>query len=317
MNGSSRLDASTELWKGLLIKVLITFPTIQMLRFFTCLHKVWATLMSLNINGLENQITIPDTYLPPALIQGSRGGIMPAGKSCRPFFPLRRQCASERGTWPFLLLLLTLFLMLHPFCVSAEDMSADELTSRIQRAYDGMTDLKADFIQEIAIKSMKKTDREAGVLWIKNPGKMYWDYTKPKVKKLVINKKKTWLYVDEDKAVYIQKTDAAHRSKLAVKFLSGMGKLSDDFSVEYASKERVDPQGNYLLKLTARDQGSIPDKMEMTIDKKTFHVLACRFNDDYGNATLLAFSNIKVNTGVADSFFTFHPAPDVEIMNMP
>lgn len=286
-----------------------------MFRFFTGLHKVWANKLSIEINMLKNQITIPDTYPPLAPFKGRGGDKTTAGRTKPSFFSSGSTGAFSFRTLP--LLFLAFFLTLHPLRVSAEPLSAGELTSKIQSAYDGMKDLKADFIQEIVIKSMKKTEREAGVVWIKYPGKMVWDYTNPKVKKLVINEKTTWLYVDEDKVAYIQKTDAAHHSKLAVKFLAGMGQFSEDFLVEYARKERVDAEGNYLLKLTAREQGSIPDKIELTIDRKFFHILACRFNDGYGNTTSLRFSNIRINAGISDSFFTFRPAPDVEITDMP
>ncbi len=279
-----------------------------MFRFFTALHKVWATLMSCNINSLENQSPITGTYLPFA---PSRG--MPGEKvSSHP----RDNISSGIRKFLFSLIFLALFLTLNPSGGFSETMTVSELTSKIQDAYEGIIDLKADFIQEITIKSAKKTEREAGIVWIKTPGMMYWDYKKPKVKKLVINAKKSWLYVDEDKTVYIQNADAAYRSKLAVKFLSGMGNLSDDFTLEFSGNGHTDAQGNYLLKLTARQQGSIPDKIDLTVDKNTFHIVMCRFKDDYGNTTHLGFSHIKINTGVADSFFTYRPAADVEIVNL-
>jgi|GEM_PF-294515 len=296
------------MWKELLIKMFITFPTIQMFRFFTALHKVWATEMSFNINSLKNHGTITGTYLPFAFSQGKSGDKAPS------FFRKNRPSGIKK--FLFIQIIAAFFLTLNPSGAFSETMAVSELTAKIQDAYEGIADLKADFIQEMTIKSAKKTEREAGIVWIKTPGMMYWDYKKPKVKKLVLNAKKSWLYVDEDKTVYIQSADAAYRSKLAVKFLSGMGKLSADFTIEFSTNGHTDAQGNYILNLTARQQGSIPDKIDVTVDKNTFHIVMCRFKDDYGNTTHLGFSHIKINTGVADSFFTFKPAADVEIVNV-
>ena len=69
--------------------------------------------------------------------------------------------------------------------------------------------------------------------------------------------------------------------------------------------------------MTAKEKGTGIDRIDLTIDKKTFQIIQCRFDDEYGNTTRLNFINIQTNTGVLDSFFVFTPPPDVEIVNMP
>jgi outer membrane lipoprotein carrier protein len=210
-----------------------------------------------------------------------------------------------------------------PFCsgpaspVRAEPPSLEQLAAKIQEVYEKTADLKARFIQEVTIKSMKKTEREEGTVWIKNPKMMLWDYTKPKEKKLVINARTAWLYVAEDRMVYVQNADDVYRSRMAVKFLSGIGKLSDDFQLRFAKENPLDEEGNYLLTLTAKEKGTGIDRLNLIVDGKTFQIIQCRFNDDYGNTTRLRFSDIRTNTGVSDKFFTFKPPAGVEVVNMP
>jgi outer membrane lipoprotein carrier protein len=201
------------------------------------------------------------------------------------------------------------------FC--AEPLSLEQLAAKTQEVYEKTTDLKSRFIQEVTIKSMKKTEREEGTVWIKNPNMMLWDYTKPKEKKLVINARTAWLYVAEDRMVYVQNADDVYRSRMAVKFLSGVGKLSEDFQLRFAKETPLDEEGNYLLTLTAKEKGTGIDRLHLTVDGKTFQIIQCRFNDDYGNTTRLRFSDIRTNTGVSDKFFTFKPPPGVEVVNMP
>ncbi len=201
--------------------------------------------------------------------------------------------------------------------VYAEPLSLERLAAKIQEAYEKTKDLKAHFIQEVTIKSMKKTEREEGTVWIKNPKMMLWDYTKPKEKKLVINARKAWLYVAEDRMVYVQNSDDVYRSRMAVRFLSGIGNLSEDFQLRFAKDSPVDDAGNYLLVLIAKEKGTGIDRLQLTIDGKTFQIIQCRFNDDYGNTTLLLFSDIRTNTGVSDKFFTFTTPAGVEVVNMP
>jgi len=201
--------------------------------------------------------------------------------------------------------------------VRAEGLSLEQLAAKIQDVYEKTTDLKSRFIQEVTIKSMKKTEREEGTVWIKNPKMMLWDYSKPKEKKLVINARKAWLYVAEDRMVYVQNAEDVYRSRMAVKFLSGIGNLSEDFQLRFAKDNPIDEEGNYLLVLTAKEKGAGIDRLQLTVDGKTFQIIQCRFNDDYGNTTRLRFSDIRTNTGVSDKFFTFNTPAGVEVVNMP
>ena len=232
-------------------------------------------------------------------------------------FPSRKNRIPAARTVGITLLLWIAIAFFQTPAVCAEPLSLEQLAAKTQEVYEKTADLKAHFVQEVTIKSMKKTEREEGTVWIKNPKMMLWDYAKPKEKKLVINARKAWLYVAEDRMVYVQNADDVYRSRMAVKFLSGIGKLSEDFQLRFAKDAPLDEEGNYLLTLTAKEKGTGIDRLHLTIDGKTFQILQCRFNDDYGNTTRLRFSDIRTNTGVSDKFFTFKPPAGVEVVNMP
>lgn len=214
-----------------------------------------------------------------------------------------------------ILLFALLFLPAAPG--HTELLTLDQVTTRMQEVYDRTTDMKAGFIQEVTIKAMKKTEREEGQVFFKNPRMMLWDYSRPKGKKLVINAQKAWLYVPEDRMVYVQNADDVYRSRMAVKFLSGIGKLSEDFQIRFAKENPVDADGNYQLSLTAKEAGSGIDRLHLIVDAKTSQIIQCRFNDALGNTTRLRFSEIQINTGISDRFFTFKAPDGVEVLNMP
>ncbi|MBN2439057.1 MAG: outer-membrane lipoprotein carrier protein LolA [Deltaproteobacteria bacterium] len=214
-----------------------------------------------------------------------------------------------------LLLWIAIFVFPAP-ALRAEILSLEQLTAKTQEVYEKTKDLKARFIQEVTIKSMKKTEREEGTVWIKNPRMMLWDYAKPKEKKLVINAQTAWLYVAEDRMVYVQNAEDVYRSRMAVKFLSGIGRLSEDFQLRFAKENPLDEEGNYLLTLTAKEKETGIDRLHLTVDAKSFQILQCRFNDAYGNTTRLRFSDIRTNTGIPDRFFTFKPPAGVETVKM-
>ena len=152
-------------------------------------------------------------------------------------------------------LIAALFLIFLPsIIVHAEELPPiDDIVQKLQHAYEKTEDFKANFLQETTIKSIKKTEIEEGSVFFKNPKNMLWNYTKPRAKKLVINRHTAWLYLPQEKAAYRQKSDNIFQSKALIKFLSGLGKLKDDFAITYAEPKALDKDGNYLLVLIPRE----------------------------------------------------------------
>jgi outer membrane lipoprotein carrier protein len=192
-----------------------------------------------------------------------------------------------------------------------------ELIAKTQERYEKTEDLKAHFIQEVTIKAMNKTEKEEGVVYVKNPRRMLWVYSKPKAKKLIINPKKAWLYIPEDHAAYVQDTENIYKSKLAVKFLSGIGKLSEDFIVGFSKPDTVDRNGDYLLTLIPKVSDTGVDKLYITINKDNFQIIQCSFADLYGNITRIRLTDIRINNNLDDKLFSFKPPSGVEVFNMP
>jgi outer membrane lipoprotein carrier protein len=217
---------------------------------------------------------------------------------------------------------IVLFLIISwfaiPCCVFSEELPpVGDVTQKLQGAYEKIKDLKADFIQEATIKSIKKTERENGRVFFKNPKNMLWDYTKPKGKKLVINSQTAWLYLAEEKVVYTQKSDSVFQSKLLINFFAGTGKLNDNFVIKYAEPKSLDKDGNYLLMLIPKEKTAACDLVKLTIDKNNFYILQLSFNDALGNSTTLKFSNISINMELTDKFFRFKPPNGVDVFNVP
>lgn len=198
-----------------------------------------------------------------------------------------------------------------------DKISLEDLGDRIQGVYDAATDLKADFAQESTIKSLKKTEKESGTVYFKKPRKMLWDYSSPQKKKLIINPRTAWLYVPEEKLVYMQNSEALVNSRLTIRFLTGIGKLRDDFQLKY-SPEPLDKSGNYQLELIpkSREAAGGFDKLSVTVDKNSFFITRCVFKDMYGNVTRISFRNMKTNNGLQDKMFNFTPPAGVKVQKI-
>jgi len=239
-------------------------------------------------------------------------------------FFCRERITSGKVWKSFLLCILTAgFIFLTGIFLSlplhAEALPLDELIEKIQSSYEKAEDLKARFIQETTIKSIRKVEREEGTVCFKKPRKMLWDYSRPKSKKLIINPRKAWLYIPEDNLVYIQDAGKILDSQLVIRFLTGVGRLKDDFLVRFARPHERDAAGNYLLDLKPRSAGPTAgiERLSLTVGGDDYQIIACSLRDTYGNLTRITFRNITINNNLSDSLFTFSPPPGTIVQTVP
>ncbi|MDI6742721.1 MAG: outer membrane lipoprotein carrier protein LolA [Smithella sp.] len=209
------------------------------------------------------------------------------------------------------------FLFLPGLAFSGEIPPLENVVQKVQQFYEKTEDLKADFVQETTVQSIKKTEREAGRLFFKIPRNMSWEYTKPVGKKLVINSEKAWLYLKSEKIAYTQKSDNVLQSQLLINFFSGAGKLRDDFNIKYAEPAYRDKDGHYLLVLTPRQKTGLFNALQLTVDKNNFYIMQMSFDDAFGNSTRLNFSNIILNSGLTEKIFRFKPPAGVQVFEIP
>ena len=269
--------------------------------------------MCSNFNRIELHDANPATYGVPGQGYAPAEKIVPFSHFLPGFFSPFRNPPRFLGNVG--LLAATALLLLLPPGLRAEPLPLEELVTKAQTVYEQTKDLQARFVQEVTLKAMQRTEREEGTVYFKNPRMMLWDYARPKDKKLVINAQTAWLYLPEDRVVYVQKAEEIYRSRMAVRFLSGIGKLAEEFQIAF-SKAPPDA-ANHLLTLTAKETGAGVDQLHLALDRKTLQVTRCRFNDSFGNTTALRFSAIRTNTGLAEGFFTFRIPPGTEIVQMP
>jgi outer membrane lipoprotein carrier protein len=201
--------------------------------------------------------------------------------------------------------------------IAATPAPIDEVINRLQQAYEKTQDFKAGFSQTTTIRSTKKTDIEEGTIYFKNPKNMLWNYSKPKAKKLIINSRKAWLYLPQEKVAYVQEADYIFTSHTLIKFLSGLVKLKDDFSIKYAEPNALNKQGDYLLILTPLEKTPSLYPFLITVDKNSSLILQVSFEDTMGNSIVVKFYNIATNTGLTGKMFQFKHPKGISIFNMP
>ena len=209
---------------------------------------------------------------------------------------------------------LLLFFLVLP--VHAESISLNNLITKLQESYERAKNIEARFIQKATIKSINKTETEEGIVYFRKPKRMRWIYSKPESKELVVNPQKAWFYIAEDNLVYIQDAKEIFNSKLTIRFLSGIGKLKDDFQINFSRPSPANEEGNYLLDLIPKGFEAGIEKILLVVNRTDFQIMEFALTDIYGNVTRIIFKDMKTGTKLPDTFFIFTPPPGVEIYDM-
>jgi outer membrane lipoprotein carrier protein len=196
---------------------------------------------------------------------------------------------------------------------AASAVETGEVTRRVQERFDATADLTAAVNQELVVASAGKTLRANGTVAFKRPGKMRWDLIDGSTQIIVADGATLWFYQPEEKQVLKAPFQAAFRSSTPISFLTGVGRLSEDFAVRLDG----DGEGVLHLALTPRKGEGELGRLRLTVDAHTYDIVGAEIVDPLGNITRLRFSDLRRNTGLQDAQFRFDVPPGVDVIEAP
>ena len=177
-----------------------------------------------------------------------------------------------------------------------ETESLDVLVDRIQAHLDEMQDFEARFTQRYHRQLLGKIIVESGVVQIKKPGRMRWDYLRPEEKLFVTNGSKTYFYVPEEKQVIVSNTPSGALGLTPdspLSLLAGRSRLSDAFEV--TESDRRPEAGGSMLRLVPRRREEDIENVEIEVETKTGRFRRVILVDSQENRTEFLFEDIKEN----------------------
>ena len=206
------------------------------------------------------------------------------------------------------------FCCIFVFCISAwaVGQDLDTIIDRIQTEYERTQDISASFVQISKLRSLPTPKQSQGIVYFKKPGKMRWEYTAPEQQLLVSDGKTMWFYVAEDEQVIVQNAEDAYGSKTPVTFLSGMGKLQNDFYMKLLPSS--ESSNEYKLELLPKQPQPELAKLLLTVDPATYRIIHTAVYDPYGNITDVSLQNIETNTIPSDELFHFDIPNGVDVI---
>jgi outer membrane lipoprotein carrier protein len=179
---------------------------------------------------------------------------------------------------------------------------AAEVAAALQQKYDAIRDFTADFVHESEGGMLRKKQTERGVLQVKKPGMMRWDYKVPEPKVFVSDGRRIYLHIPADNQVIVSPVPDEDQATTAVLFLVGKGNLTRDFTVSYTSGCAADA---YCLRLDPKLPDRDYDWLQIVVDRRTLQIRTLSAADAQGGRSTFQFSNFKENVGLPDKTFAF------------
>ncbi len=198
-------------------------------------------------------------------------------------------------------------------------------------------DFQGDFFQESRIVSLDRLQRGRGRVSVKFdrdrgdrvPRALFrWEYDQPTTQEIVSDGSTIWVYLPENRQVIRSEIDFTSQARAndPVTFLTGLGNLSRDFLITWASPNQ-DLVGNWVLELRPRRASPMIERMQVVVDREAvlaltrqgqtggiFPMLSTTVYDPNGNSTLIEFNGVRVNRGLSNTQFDFILPAGVEVL---
>jgi len=205
-------------------------------------------------------------------------------------------------------------VLLIALAASASAQTVDQVVERVQARFDATNDFTAGVAQELVMATAGKTVKATGSVAFKRPGKMRWTLAANEQTQIIIADGETlWFYQPEERQVLKAPFRAAFRSSTPISFLTGVGRLSEDFDAAFEDP----PAGRFALALRPRKAAGELGQLRLVVDATSYDIVGAEIVDPVGNVTRLAFSDLKRNTGVDEAQFHFEVPAGVDVIEAP
>jgi outer membrane lipoprotein carrier protein len=208
--------------------------------------------------------------------------------------------------------LLSLLLLQRPFGTETP-AAADECgrgMTMLAKAYLALGAMTASFQQTLDAKALNQRETESGTLFLAQGGRMRWQYDRPAGKLAVSDGRKTYLYIPEERQVFVQPLDTGPLAPVTLRLLLGKVDVAKEFSCESAAES----DGSVTLKLALKEALAGVQDLEVRLNEKTSLVDRVAYKDALGNSITLELSNIKTGTALDPALFQFQPPKGVEVI---
>jgi outer membrane lipoprotein carrier protein len=209
-----------------------------------------------------------------------------------------------------LLILISLLLIALPVKGGAP-MGEEEVVNRLREVQEKTRDFSADLYQEKKLSLLKEKIISRGRIRFKKPNKVYIEFFHPESSQMVFDGKTLLLYFKEEK---LAERYSIRSNPITERYLLFS---RDPFQKKLAKWKILEDRESFLvMEIIPKVNDPLFVKTRLWISKKDGMIVGMEMVEKNGDTTLLRYSNMKVNTGLADSDFEVHLPKDVKITDV-
>jgi outer membrane lipoprotein carrier protein len=184
----------------------------------------------------------------------------------------------------------------------------DELLKTIQSRYNRSQTLKLDFSEAYA-GTGRPAQRESGVLYLRKPGQMRWEYASPAGKLFLSDGKEVFQYTPADGQATKARLKESDDMRAPLAFL--LGKL--DFAKEFKNfQTKPDAAGTWIV-ADPKSENLAYSEVEF-LASADGEIHRVRVTGQDGSKLDFTFSNEQLNAPVTPAMFVFHAPAGVPVV---
>lgn len=215
--------------------------------------------------------------------------------------------ASRSSTVKTFVRVICVLTMLLGVSAQAADARLDQLLKQVEARYNRAQTLQVLFTEQYTKPGeMRRT--ESGMLSLRKPGRMRWEYYSPLGKQFISDGKFLYLYTPDDRHAERLKMKETDDMRAPLAFL--LGKLN--FQKEFQNIQGV-PDGSGMRVVAEPKSQNLPysaAEFVITADARIREVKVTAFDKSVLDFT---FDQEKVNPSLGAALFQFQPPPGVPL----
>jgi outer membrane lipoprotein carrier protein len=203
----------------------------------------------------------------------------------------------------------TIFLALPALAIGQDSpKDLDKLLKLVESRYNRAQSIQLDFSETYAGRRRPVQD-ESGVLYLRKPGRMRWEYAKPPGKVFLSDGKNVFLYTPDEHRAEKSTLKQSDDERTPIAFL--LGKL--DFSREFKDFRTRSENGGTWIVAAPKSENLAYTGVEFLATPEG-QIQRVRITGQDQSRLDFTFRNERQNVALAASLFTFNPPPGVEII---
>lgn len=211
--------------------------------------------------------------------------------------------------WLEILMILSILGVLSVQAAAQGQPDKDFILRQLARVQSEVKDFSANLIQEKRLSLLKNTIISHGVIAFKRPDKVLIELFDPDPCLMVVDGKFLWLFFKREKVV--QRYSVGNNPMLKRYLMI----LENPFKGEWGKLTLIEREGDVVvLDVIPGEAESIFSRITLWVSTQNWLIKKLALYEKSGDLTILSYENIRVNTGIPDSYFTVDLPADVEIL---